>query len=140
MYYLSLIVVIVSNVLYHIAQKSVPQTAHPLVSTMVAYCVALVLCVVAYLIFPAEQPIMRAVGELNWASYALGLSIVGVEIAYLLVYKTGWTISTASLVANMCIALALIPIGLMLFRETLSLKNIAGIVLCLLGLWLVSSR
>jgi drug/metabolite transporter (DMT)-like permease len=139
-YYLSLVIVIISNVLYHIAQKSIPQTAHPLVSTILSYCVALALCVVAYFFFPAQQPFMRSVGELNWSSYLLGLSIVGVEIAYLFVYKTGWTISTASLVANMFIAVALIPIGLWMFRDTLTLKNMLGIVLCLLGLWLVSSK
>ncbi len=140
MFYFPLIVVVVSNVLYHVAQKSVPTTVNPIVSTMVSYTVAMVLCVIAYPFFPAQQPLLSAAKELNWASYVLGVAIVGVEIAYLFVYKTGWNISLASLIAGVVIALLLIPVGLFLFKEQLSLTNILGVVLCLVGLALVTKR
>jgi drug/metabolite transporter (DMT)-like permease len=140
MFYASLLAVIVSNVLYHTAQKSTPQTAHPLVSTMISYAVAMGICAALYWLLPERPPFAEAVRGLNWASYALGLSIVGVELGYLFVYKSGWNLSLASLVAGVCIALLLVPIGLIWFREQLSWRVVVGMVLCMVGLVLITKR
>jgi multidrug transporter EmrE-like cation transporter len=55
-------------------------------------------------------------------------------------YRTGWNISTASLVANTTVALLLIPLGLLLYKEHLTPVNILGIVLAIAGLVLVNLK
>ncbi|MPN55164.1 hypothetical protein SDC9_202843 [bioreactor metagenome] len=51
-----------------------------------------------------------------------------------MMYKVGWNISIGSLVANICLAVALVLIGVFLYRENLSMNNIIGMILCISGL------
>ncbi|WP_455258484.1 hypothetical protein [Peptoniphilus asaccharolyticus] len=46
--------------------------------------------------------------KLNWTSFALGVIVVGLEIGYILAYRAGWNVSKAPLVANICLAVALV--------------------------------
>lgn len=140
MFYLSIAIVILANVLYHAAQKSVAPNAHPLVATMVAYLAAMVICMVALPFFPLQNPLSEELKRLNWSSYALGASIVGVELGYLLAYRAGWDVSIGSVVANVGIAILLVPLGILLFKETVSWTTLVGIVLCLAGVFLIAKK
>lgn len=73
----------------------------------------------------------------NWATYSLGLALVGLELGFLLVYRSGWKVSIAALFCNAFVTALLIPVGVLIFREQLDLKKIAGIVLASAGLWLI---
>jgi multidrug transporter EmrE-like cation transporter len=57
-----------------------------------------------------------------------------------MLYRTGYDLSVGQLVTQSAAALLLVVLGVMLFREKLSLANIAGIVLCVAGLWLINRR
>jgi drug/metabolite transporter (DMT)-like permease len=70
----------------------------------------------------------------------VGISIVGVELAVLLAYRTGWKISLVSVIGNTASALLLVGIGLLFFDEHLSGKSLAGVTLCLVGLALITQR
>jgi len=76
----------------------------------------------------------------NWASAAVGVSIVGVELAVLLAYRSGWRVSLLSVIGNSASALLLVGIGLAFFHEHLSLRNVSGVILCLIGLALISQH
>ena len=52
-------------------------------------------------------------------------------------YRTGWKISVASLLANVLLAVLLLFIGLVFYREHLSMRQLAGICLCLFGSFLI---
>lgn len=52
----------------------------------------------------------------------------------------GWNISVASVTINILVVLALIPIGLLAYKEHLSARNVAGIACCLVGLYLISKK
>ena len=60
-----------------------------------------------------------------------------IEMGFLLAYRTGWRISIAAVATNAAAALVLIPIGLLVFKDHLSLKNVVGLVFCLVGLALL---
>jgi drug/metabolite transporter (DMT)-like permease len=68
----------------------------------------------------------------------VGSGIVAVEIGFLLAYRSGWTLGNASLVANATVAIALLGLGVLVFREPVSLPRLAGVGLCLAGLWMVT--
>lgn len=140
MFYISIGIVILANVLYHTAQKSVAPDAHPLVATIVAYFVAIVICVLAFPLFPIQNTLQEEFRRINWSSYALALSIFGVELGYLLVYRSGWDVSIGSVVANVAIAIMLIPIGIWIFKESVSWTTIAGVALCLVGVALIAAK
>jgi len=77
---------------------------------------------------------MYDIKEINWASIGLGFTIFFIELGFIKMYRAGWDISVGSLVTNIAIALILIFIGLIFYREHLSLSQIIGVVLCSAGL------
>lgn len=85
-----------------------------------------------------DTSLAAEVRKINWASFALGASIIGLELGFLLAYRVGWNISIGSLIANTAVSLLLIPIGILLFKETLSITNIIGVLLCVSGLFLIN--
>jgi drug/metabolite transporter (DMT)-like permease len=66
------------------------------------------------------------------------MAIVAIELGFLLAYRAGWRISTAVVTANILVAIALLAVGALAFREPVTLPRLAGIATCLAGLWLVS--
>ena len=94
MFYIALGISVLGNVIYHITQKSIAPNAHPLISVVVSYCVSIVACAVVYPFFPASEPLGVELRALNWATYVLGVGIVGPEAADL--------ISEAALALEMC--------------------------------------
>jgi uncharacterized membrane protein len=141
LYYLSLVLVIGSNVVYHICQKYTPENVNPMVAMVVTYATAMVISLIILFIYPPKtMNMVDSFKEVNWASFILGITIVGLEVGFLLVYRTGWNISLASLIANVILAVILIPIGLLLFKEQISIKNIIGIVLSVIGIIFVSQK
>ncbi len=136
--YGSLALTIAGNVLYHLSQKSIPGGVHPAVSIVASYVTAIALSLVIFIAFPLHDSLIVEVKRLNWATIALGLSIVAVELGFLLAYRAGWRVSLASVTSNVTVALILLPTGLLLFREKLTPTNAVGLVFCVLGLVLVT--
>jgi len=140
MVYGAIALTILSNVLYHVFQKVIPGNVNPLLSLAVTYLVAATATLLLLPLFPLQGALGAEVRKLNWASVGLGAVIVRLELGFLLAYRSGWNISIASLVANTTVALLLIPVGLLLFKEELSAINILGIVLAIAGLMLVNLK
>ncbi len=82
--------------------------------------------------------VVGEISKINWVSVILALAIVGLEVGYVFVYRAGWTISTASVVANIGLACVLIVLGYFLYRENVSINQIVGIVVCMFGLVLIN--
>lgn len=55
-------------------------------------------------------------------------------------YRNGWTISTAGLVANITVAVLLLFIGLLLYKENINIYQIIGTILCISGLLLIKLK
>ena len=137
---LSVVVIVASNVVYHVAQKSIPVGVHPLLAVAVTYAAALVATLLLWLVWPGGSPKLSGIGQLNWATLGVAISAVGIEIGFLLAYRAGWNINVGSLIVSVAVALLLIPTGFLVFREHLSGANVVGILLCLVGLALVMLR
>jgi drug/metabolite transporter (DMT)-like permease len=139
-YVFSIILIIASNVCYNIVQKSTPSGVNPFAALLVTYVTA-GLVVFTVLVITEQRngnTLSGAFRGISWTSVALGVVIIGLEIGYLLAYRVGWDISKASLIANIALALILIPIGVIFYRETFSLQKTIGVFLCLAGLLLVN--
>jgi multidrug transporter EmrE-like cation transporter len=83
---------------------------------------------------PARNGLLPEIRQLNWASYLLALSIVGLETGFLLVYRSGWNIGLAAVLVNVMASLILVPVALLVFKDELNWVNLAGILTCLAGL------
>jgi drug/metabolite transporter (DMT)-like permease len=138
-FYLPLLLVVASTTLYHISQKSVSPLVNPMLSVTVNYVTALVVSLLILPFYPGNS-LRGSWKNLSWPSVAVGVSIVGIELGFLVAYRAGWRISLASLIANVATALLLLVAGLFFFREHLSARSAVGIALCIAGLVLVMYR
>lgn len=135
---LALCIAVTGQVLYHVMQKSVSPQAHPVLSLLVFYAVAMVLCLPLLIWFPLTQSIGQHLQELNWAVIGVAASIVLIELGFLLVYRHGGNLSSMFVFSAAAVAMALLLLGVMVFGEPFSLTKVAGVALCMLGVWLLS--
>ena len=138
MYVFSIVIIVASNVLYNICQKSTPDKVNPFSALLVTYITAFVLTAIIFLFYKTDKGFVESFKELNWTSFALGLSIVGLEFGYLMAYRAGWNISVGSLVANIILAVMLIPIGIFFFKEGFEINKLIGAAFCIVGLILIN--
>ena len=136
--YAAIALTIGGNVIYHIAQKSIPANVNPIVSVIVSWITSILASLIILTLVPVRDSLMSEVARLNWATYAVGISIVAVEIGFLLAYRSGWNVSLGAVTSNTAVGVLLIPIGMMLFHERMTLTHLIGILFCLIGLVLVT--
>ncbi len=139
-FYLPILLVILGTTTYHIAQKPVPTGLNPLFSLSVNYSTALLGTAVLIPLYPARTAESWSLQGLNWASAAVGVSIVAVELSVLFAYRAGWRIRIVSTLGNSASALLLVVVGLLFLQEHLSAAKLAGIDLCLIGLGLITGH
>lgn len=137
-YYLPIILIVTANVFYNICTKSTPETANPFFSLLITYLVAALLTLILMLANGLDEGIVQSFKRLNWTSYALGISVVALELGYITAYRAGWNISLGSLVANISLAILLIPIGILFYKEVLTTNHLVGSALCLAGLFFIN--
>lgn len=136
--YIPLMAVVLSNILYHVCSKATPEGIDPFASLTVTYAVGAVCSAILFFALSKGGSIAAQYKALNWSAFALGAAIVGLEAGYIYMYKAGWSISTAQLVQSCVLAVALIVIGAIFYRESLTPSKIAGIIICLFGLFLIN--
>lgn len=138
MMWISIAMVIIGNIVYQLGQRAIPREANAVVATLAAYLVALVVTLGTIPFLARGVAFGSAWQKLDGSTILVGFGIVAVELGFLLVYRAGWAISTAPLLANVTVAMILLGIGAVAFREPITATRAAGIVLCLAGLWLVA--
>lgn len=130
--------VVLSNVFYQICAKSVPEGMNPLASLTVTYTVGAIVALVLYFVLNKNPDIIQEYKKINWAPFVLGFSIVGLEVGFIYAYKAGWPVSTAQIVQAAILAVILIFVGYLLYKELITWKKIVGIFVCLVGLGLIN--
>lgn len=137
-YVFSILLIIASNVIYNVAQKSTPSKADPFLALLITYLTAAIVTIIMYLFNRSSKGLFASLKELNWTSIVLGIAIVGLEFGYLLAYRVGWKISMGSLVANIALALILIPVGVLFYKEGFGVNKLLGAIFCTIGLVLIN--
>ncbi|WP_405305726.1 EamA family transporter [Methanobrevibacter sp.] len=133
-----ILIVILSNTFYNVCMKSMPSDVNPFGALMVTYLVAAIISAIIFVFSVGPSNIGDGLSKINWTSVILALAIVGLEVGYVFVYRAGWAVSTASVVANIGLACVLIFVGYFLYKENISINQIVGIVLCMFGLVLIN--
>ena len=132
--------VVLSNVFYQICAKSVPDKMNPFASLTISYVVGAIVSFILYFVLNKNGNIFHEYQKANWASVVLGLAIVGLEVGYIYAYKAGWPVSVAQIVQAAVLAVILIFVGYMLYKEAVTWNKIVGIIVCLAGLGLINMR
>ena len=128
---ISLPLIVIGVLLYHVSQKSIPKYINPLVAFAAAYGIAFLICTAILFANGEIKSGIELIQRRDWIPIIfLGLSLLPVELGFLYAYRTGWKISTTSITTGPFISISLALIGALWYKEELSVTNIIGIVLC----------
>lgn len=132
-----LLLVVGGSLVYHVAAKSVPKTLEPFAALIGVYTTALAASLVAYALarLGSTPPQLSSLWHPTVA--AVGLGALMIELGFLLTYRAAWPVSVASVMTNGIVAVLLIPVGALVFGETITGVRVAGVILCLLGVALL---
>ena len=132
--------VVLSNVVYQICAKSVPDGIHPLASLTVTYLVGAVASGLLFFALNHGGSLLREYAKLNWAPFLLGVVVVGLEAGWIYAYQAGWKVSTGFIVQAAFLSVALIFVGYLLFHEALTWNKLVGVGVCLVGLVFINLK
>ena len=132
-----LLLIVAANCFYNICTKSLPENINTFGALIVTYLVGALLAAILFVTSVKPQNILPEMAKINWTSFVLGMAIVALEAGYVFLYRAGWKVSNGSLIANICLAVVLLAIGPLLYHETISLRQIVGVVICAIGLFLI---
>ena len=126
-------------VIYQLCMKVIAEDLNPISALVTFYVTALVCTRIGARFLPVSMPAW-SYAEFSWAAAGVGVAIVGIELGFLLMYRTGWHLSTAPMVVMGGAAVLLIPVAWLVFQQPWSARYFFGLVLCLSGLYLLAPQ
>ena len=131
--------IVCANIVYNITTKQTPDHANAFLSLGLTYGVAMI---TTFIIFFCTKngSITSEMSKINWTSFVLGIAIIGLETGYIFAFRNGWQVNMTSLVANILLAIALLFVGFLLYKEHITWVQLVGILMCIGGLILVCSN
>lgn len=130
--------VVVSNILYQLCAKGVPKDMDTMASMTVTYTVGAICSAIIYFVINRNGNLLGEYAKMNIAPILLGVSVVGLEVGFIYAYKAGWPVSTASIVQSAFLAVALIFVGGLVYKEPVTFNKIFGAAVCLVGLYFIN--
>ena len=135
-----LLLAIITTVGYHLVMKLTPAAVNPFLSLAASYMLGAAVFLACYALAPDAPPLREALKPLNWTVFGLVVAVVGLDVAFLMLYRTGFDVSLGQIVTQSGAALVLLVAGVALFREKISFANLAGVALCVVGFWLINRK
>ena len=137
-FYLPVLIVVAANVTYDISSKSIPEELNAYAGITITYSVLAVFNFLIFQIMNPAIPITVEWAQINWAVVLFALTSIGLESGYIFLYRAGWNISMGGLVCNTLLVICMLIVGRFLFSETVSFRQLLGVVLCVAGLIIIN--
>jgi uncharacterized membrane protein len=141
-YYFPPLLIILGLVMYQISQKSADENANPFILVIISYLIGIVACIGGYFLFPRQEdaallPMLKSIG---WTAVGIGIGATLIEVGFFLAYRAGWSVGILPLSVTAFSTILLVIIGIFVFRESLSIEKVIGVLLCLGGLILITLK
>lgn len=133
-----LAIIVLSNIVYQICAKGIPQEMNTYASMTVTYAVATLFSALMFFVTTKGGNIIHEFKLSNWATAVLGIVITGLEVGFIYAYKAGWKVSTLATVTNAFLAIGLLLLGFFMYHEVINWSKILGVAICLVGLWFIN--
>lgn len=133
-----ILITVSANTLYNICAKSTPSEVNAFASLSVTYLIGAICSLLLFFVTGTQKNLLTALAKTNWSTFALGISIVGLEFGYICIYRAGWKVSVGNLVASITLACVLVLVGALLYREVITLRQVVGMLVCMAGLGLLA--
>jgi hypothetical protein len=134
----SILLVVVSLVMYQLAQRSVSARGNAWAPLFAAYVVGASISAAALML--STRSVLTELRALTLGSLALGLAVVGIEFGYLHAHRAGWNLAAVGLVGSAGGTLALALLSAIVLKEPITARQMMGIGCCLVGLALLTSQ
>ena len=132
--------VVISNVIYQICAKSMPEDINPFASLTITYLVSAAASFILYFAQSKSADILKEYAKANWVPFAFGAVLVGLEAGWVYAYKAGWPVSTAQVTQSAVLSAALILVGYIIFHEKIGMNQIIGVIVCMIGLVFINRK
>jgi drug/metabolite transporter (DMT)-like permease len=133
---LPLAIVIVSGIVYHLAQRSSgPVRPWPMLT--VAYGAAFAVAVACTLATSDVRTFGFGRGA-RTAGLLIGLAAFGIEAGFFYIYRSGWPLASASVIAGATTTAILAVVGVIVYREPITGARVAGLFLATAGAALIA--
>lgn len=126
-----------SNLAYTVTAKVTPADIDPFASVSLTYLVCIAYALVMFFITSKEKNYVRAIKKANWTAPTLGACLVFLEVSTILLFRVGWDLSVGMLAAYVLLAVVLVFVGRIVYKETLTPKRLIGIALSLAGVVMI---
>ena len=123
MFYTSALVAILGAVGYQYFIKRVPEEINPIISVMGMYIAVLALGIILLPLIPPTGGFLKHVRQLSWIQIALAVSVMMIELGFLLMYRAGWDLSMGNLITGIFVNITLVGLGVTLLGEKISTLN-----------------
>jgi len=133
-----ILLVVVGNTFYNICAKSTPGSVNGFASLTISYLVAGVCALVMFFLTSEEKNLAAELARTNWTAWVLGIVLVALEFGFIAMYRAGWKIGIAVQYTNIALACVLVLVGVAIYRETITLRQIIGMAVSALGLILIA--
>ena len=133
-----LLLVVGANTCYNICAKGTPEQLHPFASLTLTYVTAAAVSLLLFLVTSPSRDYLSEIRHMNWTTFGFGVVIVGLELGYIQLYRAGWNVSVGPLVANILLAVVLLALGVLFYKEALHWNQLLGMLLCAGGLVLIN--
>lgn len=136
------LLVVLSNTVYQICTKGVPENMNPFASLIITYLVGATVAFIMFLILGDSRDILTELKKANWTSFVLVIVLVWLEVGFIYAYKAGWKVSAAKIVTSSILGVILIVVGYVGYKEaiTWNKNKIVGVIICLAGLGLINLK
>ena len=136
------LLVVLSNTVYQICTKGVPENMNPFASLIITYLVGATVAFIMFLILGDSRDILTELKKANWTSFVLGIVLMWLEVGFIYAYKAGWKVSVAQIVTSSILGVILIVVGYVGYKEaiTWNKNKIVGVIICLAGLGLINLK
>lgn len=131
---------IITTAGYHLVMKVTPAAVNPFLSLAATYTLGAAVFFACFALAPDGPTLREGLKPLNWTVLGLVVMVVGLDVGFLMLYRSGFEVSLGPIITQSCAALILLVAGVALFREKINATNFAGIALCVLGLWLINRK
>ena len=129
--------VVGADVIYQICARTLSSHKSPLAALGTTYLVSASLCAVLFEALVPEGHILTEILSAHPAAFLVGVSITGLEVGTIYMYRKGWAMNIGFIVYTALTVAALLLAGCFFYGETLSALQFLGLILASCGMFCI---
>jgi len=123
-----------ADVVYQVCAKKLSTHASPLAALGTTYIVSALACALLFELTVPEGHIWQELTQVHIPAVIVGISIAGLEVGPIYMYRPGWQMNIGFITYTACIVVLLLFIGAFIYGEPLGWMKLVGVVLTMVGM------